>query len=282
LIGVPDTRIFGWIQVLGNLSKMPFKIRKNRSDKNGLCRCGSGKKYKDCCFPIDEVLTTRPLDLERLNALYQARKPEPKLNIVPSIVDNNYRFRVIWNRVYPRRLNETFDEFIFEMLKLTVGKEWWEEQQALPPEKRHIIRRWFTSLAEFVKINKTEQNKGPGEVWGAPPTGEVQALRSLAYDLYCLQIVNKLPNFLVERLRDRNQYQGVRYEIEVAAIIARAGFDIIFLDDKVKGQKHCEFIAKHKVTGAEIGIEAKSRHRRGIIHVPGDFEYNAQVQGEFR
>ncbi len=88
----------------------------------------------------------------------------------------------------------------------------------------------------------------------------------LAYDCYCLQSVNRLPEHLLVRLKNYEQFQGVRYELAVAAIIARAGFEISFLEDQAKCARHCEFIAKHKLTEQEIGVEAKSKHRVGILN----------------
>ena len=81
-------------------------------------------------------------------------------------------------------------------------------------------------------------------------------------------------------MRNRNEFQGARYEIATAAIIARAGFGIKFLDDTLKKERHCEFIATHKYTGIEIGVEAKSRHRKGVIHQEGEFNYNARMKGD--
>lgn len=107
---------------------------------------------------------------------------------------------------------------------------------------------------------------------GEIPTGEVQALLLFAYDCYCLQIVNKLPEHLIVRLKNYKGFQGARYEVAVAAIIARAGFEITFLDKEMKSARHCEFIAMHKRTGQEIGVEAKSKVRVGILNEQGEVE----------
>ena len=180
-----------------------------------------------------------------------------------------------------RPLTETFHEFILSIFKSTFGKDWHKEQMSLIPEERHVVIQWVDSYGDWKRANQTDNNKQEdSEVWGALPTGEVQALFSLAYDTYCLQIVNRLPDFLIKRIRDRQQFQGARYEIAVAAIIARAGFEITFLDNVVKSKKHCEFIAKQKVTGIEIGVEAKSRHRKGVLHEKGKFDYDTDVKGD--
>ena len=218
-------------------------------------------------------------EFREIQALLQKKKDaEPNLNIIPSITHKGYRWRVVWSKVYMRPITETFHEFIFYILRLTLGENWYKEQLNLNPQKRHIILKWFDSYAEFKKANKTIKNKRNG-VWEAIPTGEVQALISLAYDIYCLQISNKLPDFIIKRLRDIRQFQGARYEITVASVITRAGFDIDFLDNKVKAKKHCEFIARHKNKAAIIGVEAKSRHRKGVLHEEGQFN-DTDIKGD--
>jgi hypothetical protein len=101
----------------------------------------------------------------------------------------------------------------------------------------------------------------------------------LAYDLYWLQLVNKLPKSLEKRLRDREAFQGARYEVLVAATFARAGFEIELLDESVKSVKHCEFIATHKLTRTKVYVEAKSRRRPGVLHQPGTFT-DADIKGD--
>ena len=108
------------------------------------------------------------------------------------------------------------------------------------------------------------------------------ALLALGYDFYCLQSRNKLPEFLVARLRDGKQFQSARYEVAVAAIMARAGFEIEILDDKNMEEKHCEFIATHKASGFELGVEAKSRVRPGVLLERGEFAHDEDVSGLVR
>jgi len=74
----------------------------------------------------------------------------------------------------------------------------------------------------------------------------------------------------MNRLRNARQFQGARYEIAAAAIFARLGYDIEWQEDRVpRGSVHCEFFATHPSNGLSIAVEAKSRHRAGILHEPG-------------
>jgi len=96
---------------------------------------------------------------------------------------------------------------------------------------------------------------------------------SLASDVYYLQLVNKLPEPLVERLRNYDEFQGACYEIAIAASLVRVGFEIEWINAKVaKGEKllkHCELNAVHKASGETLAVEAKSRRRTGTLHEKG-------------
>ncbi|MDD3230364.1 MAG: SEC-C domain-containing protein [Oscillospiraceae bacterium] len=248
--------------------------------RNEKCYCGSGKKYKRCCLNRDGVYLPENI----AKSLFTQERVERNLDIVPSIIFKGHRMRAIWNKIYPRPVKETFNEFIISILLELFGEDWRASQMKLDEKERHVLIKWVYSNYELSKkaiesgIREVDEN---GIVrWGCFPSGEAQALMQLAYDAFCLQIVNRLPSFLVNRLKDKVAFQGVRYEIAVAAIIARAGFEINFLDDKIKSERHCEFIAKHKRTGIEIGVEAKSRRRPGVLNEPGEYDYDTEVRGD--
>lgn len=251
-----------------------------KTGRNEKCCCGSGKKYKYCCLNRKEAYIP-------VNSAHKfiGKKPiEKNLHIVPSIVAKGYRLRAIWNRIYKRPLKETFHEFIMSMLLGIYGEEWRKQQMELDEKDRHIIMKWVFSDFELSKkalmVGEKEIDEYGIETWGCIASGESQALIQLAYDIYCLQIINKLPSFMIKKLKDKVDFQSVRYEIAVAAIMARAGFDIEFLDDKIKSEKHCEFIAKHKNSGIEIGVEAKSRRRKGVLNESGEYNYNMDIRGD--
>jgi hypothetical protein len=100
-------------------------------------------------------------------------------------------------------------------------------------------------------------------------TGPTKAYLCFGYDLYWLQLVHRLPASLVDRLRDFHKFQGARYEILVASVFTRAGFEIEWIDDTKASERHPEFIATHKRTGKKVGVEAKSRRRPGPVNFPG-------------
>jgi hypothetical protein len=71
----------------------------------------------------------------------------------------------------------------------------------------------------------------------------------------------------VKRLRHADQFQGARYEAAVAAVFTRAGYKLTWMN--ARDRKLPEFIATHPGSGKELAVEAKSRHRAGVLGRPG-------------
>ena len=250
---------------------------RSKVDRNDPCPCGSGRKYKKCCLiKIAYVDPTPPNDKELNGVIPSDVVPGTKKLILKSYVWKGHRWRIIWNVMHYRPLNETFHDFLLHMLRWTLGKEWLEAQAKLPLDEQHAVFKWLGSFKDLAN-SPLRIAKG-----AYVPSGPMRATLSLAYDLYYLQLVNKLPDSLVERFRDKKAFQGARYEIAIAATFARADFDIELLDEKVKKEKHCEFIAKHKRTGTEVYVEAKSRVRQGVLNQPGSFDETKHVKGDVR
>jgi hypothetical protein len=96
-------------------------------------------------------------------------------------------------------------------------------------------------------------------------------LISLAFDVYLLKNAGALDGKLVNRLKIKDQYQGARYEITVASIFIKAGWTIEWCKEK-PGIKIPEFIAKSPDGKHKMVVEAKSKHRDGILHKGGVFD----------
>ncbi len=86
----------------------------------------------------------------------------------------------------------------------------------------------------------------------------------LAYDPYLIKHNAKLQEEIVKRIKNKEQFQGARFELTVAASMIVAGFEINFEDESDRSKKHAEFIAKHP-SNIQIAVEAKSRHRNGVL-----------------
>lgn len=174
--------------------------------------------------------------------------------------------RPVWNRLEIRSPTEHFHEFLIDILKRTLSDAWIRAEIAKPESERHVVGQWLIELSELTKRNTPENHK-PGELLSTLATGGVTSLILLARDLYLLQITHQVPDKLVRRLRSRELFQGARYEVAVAAALILGGFEIEWI--KAKAVKHCEFYASHDYTKERIAVEAKSRHRAGVLHTEG-------------
>jgi hypothetical protein len=244
---------------------------KRKVGRNDPCPCGSGKKYKKCCMK-----KTDPVPVEVIKHFQKIRAEQEYLkqagihiNYVKPIMFKGKKVFALGNKVYANcPSNTTFHTFLIQILKETIGLDWFREQAKLPNEKRHFISICLEKLGEWIEKNKRTAKRVNSEVWGAKPDGYSKSLLLLAFDVCSLIHKHKLPLSLLERLKSHDQYQGARYEIAIAAIFARLDCDIQFTDENSKS-KHCEFIATHRATGSSLAVEAKSKHRSGVLHQIG-------------
>lgn len=197
------------------------------------------------------------------------------INFVHPVEHQGRKMWALGSRLYPDRPpSETFHEFILSILRSTLGEPWRREQESFPPAEQHFI---YGCLSDFAKWKKREESKGPraGDgLFTGNPDGWTKWLISLAWDIATLVHVDALPDSLVSRLRGSGEFQGARYEIAVAAIFARLGCELKWLDEDPASaaSKHAEFVAKFPPTGEAFVVEAKSRHREGVMHRPGDVD----------
>jgi len=255
-----------------------------KTGRNDQCPCGSGKKYKKCCLdsknikiPTEVMEHFKKVDIERkkLNSM------GIYANYVSPIMFQEKKVWALGSRVYhSRRPEETFHEFILDVFKQTLGREWWEEQ--LATQEKHFIMQCFLHYFEWQKRNAVADNCVDDKIWGSIPDGWTQTLIATAFDVCSLIHTKRLPDHLLNRLKNKKEYQGARYEIAIAAIFARLDCDIEFLDDLQQTKKHCEFFATHRKSQTVVAVEAKSRHREGVIHTEGILNLEKIVRGDVR
>jgi hypothetical protein len=138
----------------------------------------------------------------------------------------------------------------------------------------HPIIQWYIETCNFQKKQVPDKNG----IYGVIPNGSMAAYILLSYDLYILQHHAAIQKDVIQRLKNKDQFQGARYELFVAATCIKAGFDLQYEDEKDRNRKHVEFIGTHKVTGQKICVEAKSRHRQGVLGQPGKKEDKNQIK----
>jgi hypothetical protein len=237
------------------------------------CPCGlHGKSYGDCC----KDKSMHALGNEMLRGTAPKMVPGALSQIQSSMVKDDTRFRIVWNRVWHYPQHETFHQFLDALVVGTLGKDWFEEQLLRPLKNQNAIVKWRTAMVELLR-RPGDANDGVST--GHTLTGPAKAYQCFGYDLYWLQLVHKLPGSVIERLKDFRAFQGARYEVLIAAIFARAGFEIEWIDDNKASGKHPEFIATHKVTGKKVGVETKSRQRPGAMNYIGTVSPETHLKG---
>lgn len=271
-----------------------FRFNGRVVGRNDLCPCGSGRKYKKCCLDADEAAKR---ELRNLDPCVIREVEEKIIRSSTRLRDDygieinfaapvQFQGRKVWalgTRVYQDRPpNETFHEFILGVLRSELGGEKWRRAHlALPEEERHFIMKCFEEYNRWTREGLDSETLERDGRMGAYPNGWVQYLISLAWDVATLIHRSNLPEALMARIREPAQFQGARYELAVAAIFARLNCNVQFLDDaELRGQKHGEFVAVHEPTGQAIEVEAKSRHRPGVIHTQGEREDKQEVRGD--
>jgi hypothetical protein len=263
--------------------------------RNHLCYCGSGIKYKRCHFDLDReaprVLAQAWPEVHAKLAEHNARDQRLReeygvdINYVSPIQFKGRKVWAIGSRLYTDRSpKETFHEFILHVLRQTFGEPWRAEQTALADDERHFVLKCFQELTRFKEAHTDHEALARDGQVSAVANGWVSYLMSLAWDVATLVHAADLPESMVKRLRDRDQFQGARYEIAIAATFARLDCEIRLLDDHedLQSVKHVEFEATHRPTGQTFAVEAKSRHRAGVVNRPGEHDPDDPLRGDAR
>jgi hypothetical protein len=190
---------------------------------------------------------------------------------IQAIVGEN-KFRAVGRSVYRRPREETFHDFQINHLLWTLGKDWFDAEMAKPVEDRHVILKWRSERNE--QLRKYQALKNTTGPVSAPLTGGTRALQVLADDTYQLRHALDPPKKVISRLRDIREFQGARYEILTASLLARCGFSVEFIDDTSK--RNPEFVAEKN--GERIAVEAKSRRRAGVLNERGAYREDAPAE----
>lgn len=287
-------------------------VAPSRPERNDPCHCGSGKKYKRCCEEVDQAADAKARreaaawrqfsndqmtpEIEQIRRQADARQVGIQrqladeygvlINFVIPTESGVGKVWAIGSRVYTGApANQTFQEFTLQVLRETLGEEWRAAQEAGGVESKHFLYRCFREYGAWTTRLSEQEEPGPDGVWGGAPNGWVQYLRSVAWDVVSLihGTVSDLPEPLIARLRDPAAFQGARYELAIAGLFARLNCEVHFLDDDaMRSQKHVEFVARHRPSGQEFAVEAKSRHRPGVINQAGDFQADDPLRGDRR
>lgn len=265
--------------------------------RNDPCPCGGGKKYKRChgssLAPValagsaagrqshkplfsfrklgpDEITPElKEMQVEAINPRVDPGFTQQFGQVRPPISADykGYKFVVAGNKlVYqPKERAQFFTDILLTFVQTTFGREWFEAEVAKPRGTSHPV---FEARYRAMSYMNAQPRDAQG-VFSAKMTGPMLGYFTFAYDLFTVQDNGRLDARLIERLKNCDQFQGARHELFAEATCLRAGFSIEHEDETDGTTRHAEFTATHKATGQKASVEAKSKHRPGILGFPG-------------
>ena len=252
--------------------------------RNDLCPCGSGKKFKKCHLgtaaniplrrpappmrpqiPPDLIArASQALEKQKTNEEEQIKKYGKVMPVMHAEAFGG-QMVIVKNRIYKAPEKSTFTNFLFDHGRHILGDAWFEQQDNLLADDRHPLYDLLCRADEFI----SHQPVRPEGYISVVPNGPLKFCDRFYYNLYTVDHNNELRLDLLHRLRNKEQFQGAAHELFVEAICLRAGFNIIRQHFSGPMPRNAEFTAVHKETGQHLSIEAKSRHRPGVMAVAG-------------
>ncbi len=244
------------------------RIGGHKPGRNDLCPCGSGKKLKRCHgganADYEEMISRGAAEAQRRAEVHRMQQQRQQGLGRPIIAARtaDKRIVVVGHRLF-RGEWKTFHDFLCSYIFDILGHEWLDDQAQLKQGERHPVIEWHEKLLAVSKA----ANLAPSETRQTMMTGAISAFLTLAYDLYTLEHNNdqtrtpELRKSLIGRLKSRDQFIGVRYEIRVAAMLLRAGFELEWEDETDGRSTHVEYTATYPITGKAFGVECKVLNR---------------------
>lgn len=239
-----------------------------KPSRNELCPCGSGKKFKRCHggpnVNYEEMISRGAEDAQRKTEIHwiQQQRQQGLGRPIIGAQTASKRIVTVGHRLFQGTW-PTFHDFLYSYILDVLGRDWFEAEAQLEHNKLHPVIQWHE---RFLLASKAA-NLAAGETRQALMTGAISAFMTLAYDLYTLEHNNdqtrtpQLRKSLIGRLKCQDQFIGVRYEIRVAAMLLRAGFELEWEDETDRRTRHVEYTATYPRTGKAFGVECKIRNQ---------------------
>src|ERR1035438_8468960 len=76
--------------------------------RNDACPCGSGLKYKNCCLRSGPEAYGSKIQTQTVPVVLEGTRTE----IPSSMIFSGRRFRIVWNRLYHFKPEQTLHEFL--------------------------------------------------------------------------------------------------------------------------------------------------------------------------
>lgn len=237
----------------------------NKPSKKSRCACGSGKRYVKCCRPehkqraalfselARKIRADDLLRKEHVAKYGHARRPT-------GVQMDGKMYMAFDGAIYQQTAEGPYNfvNAIHDHALHFFGEERLVAEEEKDFSQRHPAIQWMHAHLEPKIETGIRPQSGNGAAW-----------YRFAYDLFTIRDNATLQADLKKKLLDPSYFQAARYELKVAAICATAGFDLRFEDERDNKRRHPEFVGTDRLTGARIAVEAKSRHRRGVLGFPG-------------
>lgn len=253
----------------------------NKIGRNEPCPCGSGKKYKKCCgnrTPAARTGGPPPEVIQKIVKHFKEQEIQEQErvkrfgHVLPIMAIDAWGKKIIGvgNKLYwkPSDRCKYVPDFLRDYVPTLFGSEWHEEQSAKPPDEWHPLLQWRVKALSYM----SKQPQMPDGSNAGLPSGFVAAYFTFGWDLFTVEQNSRLDARLLERLKNHEQFQGARHELFAEATCLRAGFQIEHEDEQDATRKHAEFTATQKATGQKISVEAKSKHRMGVLGRAGTLQ----------
>lgn len=177
------------------------------------------------------------------------------------------RLAVVGGTIYSqeRQGQSSFLHLIHDHALMLFGDALLDAEEAKPLERRHPALQWMYAYVDHVNKLNAEGNTAPA----MRQIGAGAAWTRFSYDLFTIKDNATLESVLKKRLLNPATFQAARHELWVAALCLAAGFELQFENEADNSSTHPEFIGTDKFSKARIAVEAKSRHRKGVLGFAG-------------
>jgi hypothetical protein len=262
-----------------------------KTGRNDPCPCGSGRKFKKCCLTkaapgnLPSTAQTQAvlkfaLEVKRREAEEHARV-EKFGKVRAEIATENFgrTLVAVGSKIHWSEEGKgwiTFPDFLLDYMAHMFGKEWGDPELKKPFGERHPVVQWRCKTIEHIK----KFSKVPGQATGFTPNNFLAAFNSFAYDLYTVDHNGRLDGSLLERLKNKAEFEGARHELCAEATCLGAGFKIEHENQRDTRIRHAEFLATHEATGQKIAVEAKRRRRE--TGKPFDFRFEHLINSAIK
>jgi len=262
------------------------RVSEMKVGRNELCPCNSGKKFKKCCLGRTSTTIAAPLSWAQRQAIlkfaHRVKQGETEENVRkerfgkvrPEIVTEAFGRTLVGvgSKILGSEEGKkwlTFPDFLLDYVAHIFGREWWDDELRRSFLDRHPVMQWRCQIIDHIR----KHSKVPGQPTGFNPTNFIAAFNSFAYDVYTVDHNGRLDNFLLQRLRNKAEFEGARHELCAEATCLRAGFTIKHENQKDTKARHAEFVAIHSSTTQQIAVEAKRRRRQASKNADFRFEH---------